>query len=50
MADAFIYFFFIGSGTASGFAVVAFISWKVVQRSQNKQPKSKKKVGVRNVV
>lgn len=48
MADAFIYFFLIGSGLASGFAVVGFISWKVVQRSQLKQ--AKKKGVVRNVV
>lgn len=48
MAEAFIYFFFIGSGTATGFAVVAFISWKVVQRSQRKQ--TRKKGVIRNVV
>ncbi|AIF45731.1 hypothetical protein X953_19845 (plasmid) [Virgibacillus sp. SK37] len=46
MVDAFIYMYFVGAGTAFGVATVAGISWKVVQRNKNKQPK-KKKIGVR---
>lgn len=43
VVDAFIYMYFIGSGTALGVATVVFISWKVVQRSKNKQKKTKKR-------
>lgn len=43
MADAFVYMFFVGSGVASGVAVVAWVGWKVVQRSNNKKMKTKKR-------
>lgn len=46
VVDAFIYMFFVGAGTAAGVASIAFVSWKVVQRSNNK-PNKKKKIGVR---
>lgn len=42
VVDAFIYMFFIGSGTALGVACVAFISWKVVMHSKNKPNKKRK--------
>lgn len=41
MGEAFIYMFFVGAGTSAGVAVVAFLSWKVFQRSQNKPTKRK---------
>lgn len=41
MGEAFIYMFFVGSGTALGVAVVAFLAWKVVQRSNKKKAKRK---------
>ena len=31
--DAYVYFFFIGSGLATGFLVVGFIGWKLYNRS-----------------
>lgn len=45
VVDAFMYMYVVGAGTAFGVATVAFVSWKVVQRSNNK-PK-KKKIGAR---
>lgn len=39
VVDAFIYFFFIGAGTASGVGAVALIAWKIVQRSNHKMSK-----------
>lgn len=45
MVDAFIYMFVIGSGTALGVAVVGFLSWKVIQRSN--KPKTVKRKGVK---
>jgi hypothetical protein len=39
VVDAFIYMFFIGSGTATGVAVVGLITWKVFQRMNNKPKK-----------
>ena len=46
MADAFIYFFFIGAGTSLGVAVVTFLSWKVYKRSQNKPKKATARKGI----
>ena len=46
MAEAFIYMYFVGAGTASGVATVAFLGWKVVQRSKNKTEKKVKNSGV----
>lgn len=37
MAAVFVYFFFIGAGTAAGVGVVAWIGWKIVARAQRKQ-------------
>jgi hypothetical protein len=42
VVDAFIYMFFVGSGTAAGVSAVGLISWKIVNRSINKQPKKKR--------
>lgn len=44
MAEAFIYMYFVGAGTAAGAATVGLITWKIVQKSNNKI--SKKKRGV----
>lgn len=41
MVEAFIYMYFVGAGVALGVATVAFISWKVVLKSKNKQGKRK---------
>lgn len=41
MADAFIYMFVVGSGTSLGVACIAWLSWKVVQRSNVKKTKRK---------
>ncbi len=46
MVDAFFYMFVVGAGTSSGVAAVAFISWKVVERSKRKQGKRGKLNGV----
>lgn len=37
LAAAFVYFFVIGAGAASGVGVVAWIGWKIVARAQRKQ-------------
>lgn len=42
VVDAFIYMFFIGSGTAAGVSVVGLLTWKIVLRSLNKKPKKKR--------
>jgi hypothetical protein len=42
VVDAFIYMFFVGSGTAAGVSVVGLVTWKIVKRSSNKQPKKKR--------
>ncbi|MBU8905579.1 hypothetical protein [Desertibacillus haloalkaliphilus] len=36
VVDAFIYFVAIGSGTATGVGIVAWIGWKIIQRSNRK--------------
>ncbi|MFP7202629.1 hypothetical protein SFC08_16790 [Lysinibacillus halotolerans] len=41
MVEAFIYMYFVGLGTALGVGTVAFMGWKVVQRSNNKKVKRK---------
>jgi hypothetical protein len=41
VVDAFIYMFFVGSGTAAGVAVVGLITWKIVSRSINKTTKKR---------
>lgn len=43
MADAFIYMYVVGSGTALGVASVTWLSWKVVQRSNSKGKVSKRR-------
>lgn len=43
MADAFVYMFFVGSGTASGVAVVGFMTWRIVVRVLNKGSKKVRK-------
>lgn len=42
MADAFIYMYVVGAGTAAGVVTVGLIAWKIVMRSINKQPKKKR--------
>lgn len=46
VVDAFIYMYFVGAGTALGVASVAFVGWKVVQRSNNKKTKGRALNGV----
>lgn len=46
MAEAFIYMFVVGAGTSLGVATIAFISWKVVQKSNNKIIKKMQRKGV----
>lgn len=41
MVDAFIYMYFLGLGAALGVGTVAWIGWKVVERSNNKKSKKK---------
>ncbi|GIN62760.1 hypothetical protein J27TS8_27530 [Robertmurraya siralis] len=44
MADAFIYMYIVGAGTALGVATVGLITWKIITRNQ--KPKLKKKRGI----
>lgn len=46
MADAFVYMMVVGSGTASGVAVVGVITWRIVLRMMNKQSKKNRKRSV----
>lgn len=46
VVDAFIYMYFIGAGVTAGAGTVAFIGWKVVQRSLRKQEKTVKRKAV----
>ena len=39
LAAVFVYFFFLGAGLATGVGVVAWVGWKIVQRSQRKREK-----------
>jgi len=43
VVDAFFYMYFVGSGTAAGVGSIVFIAWKIVQRSNNKNKKTKKR-------
>lgn len=45
MAEAFIYMYVVGAGTSLGVATIAFISWKVFNRSKNKAMKKMKRKG-----
>lgn len=42
MAEAFIYMYVVGAGTAAGVATVAFFGWKIFKKSNNKKPKQRK--------
>lgn len=42
VVEAFVYMFFVGSGVTSGAACVAFVSWKVYQRSTKGSVKKKR--------
>ena len=42
VVDAYIYMFFVGSGLATGFALVGFITWKIVSRSIHNNPTEKR--------
>lgn len=44
MAEAFLYFYFIGAGTAAGVASIAWIGWKVVQRGSKRDARKRKAV------
>lgn len=39
MAEAFMYMYFVGLGTAAGVATVGLIVWKIVKRSNTKVKK-----------
>lgn len=41
MAEAFIYMYVVGSGTAAGVATVAFIGWRLFIRLQQKKKNKK---------
>ncbi|WP_017473318.1 hypothetical protein [Amphibacillus jilinensis] len=41
MVDAFVYMFVVGAGTSLGVAVIAFLSWKIVQKSNAKHTKKR---------
>ncbi|MGD6940952.1 hypothetical protein ACQCT6_02790 [Cytobacillus gottheilii] len=43
MAEAFIYMYVVGAGTAAGVATVAFIGWKVWNRQSKKKVKQQRK-------
>lgn len=45
MFDAFVYMYVVGAGTSLGIATVAYLSWKVVKRS-NKKMKGGKVNGI----
>lgn len=42
MADAFMYMYVVGAGTAAGVATVGLITWKIIKRSNNKIGKKKR--------
>ncbi|WP_169819267.1 hypothetical protein [Anaerobacillus arseniciselenatis] len=44
MVDVFIYFYFIGAGGAAGVGTIAFLGWKIVQRSKRKSSPKRKAV------
>lgn len=43
MADAFVYMMVVGSGTATGVAIVGVITWRIVLKMMNKQNKKNRK-------
>lgn len=46
MADAFVYMLVVGSGTASGVAIVGVITWRIVLKMMNKQGKKQRRRGI----
>jgi hypothetical protein len=43
MAEAFMYMYFVGAGTAAGVATIGLITWKIVTRTGGvKIPKKKR--------
>ncbi|MFO1442680.1 hypothetical protein KDN24_05565 [Bacillus sp. Bva_UNVM-123] len=42
MAEAFIYMYFVGAGTAAGAATVGLITWKIVKKTNDKVAKKKR--------
>lgn len=44
MADAFIYMYVVGAGTAAGVATVGLLTWKIVKKTNNKKVKQKRGV------
>lgn len=45
MVDAFIYMFFVGSGTSFGVAAVGLLTYKIVIKMNNKNVSKKRKKG-----
>lgn len=43
MADAFVYMMVVGSGTATGVAIVGIVTWKIVLKMMTKQNKKNRK-------
>jgi hypothetical protein len=41
MGDAFIYMYVVSSGAAAGVATVGLITWKIIQRFNNKTIKKR---------
>lgn len=42
MAEAFVYMYFVGAGTAAGVATIFLITYKIFIKMNNKQPKKKR--------
>ena len=43
MADAFIYMYVVGAGTAAGVGTVLFIGWKIWNRQAKKKAKQQRR-------
>ncbi|MFC5732175.1 hypothetical protein [Cytobacillus gottheilii] len=43
MAEAFMYMYVVGAGTAAGVGTVAFIGWKVWSKQSKKKAKQQRK-------
>lgn len=46
VVDVFLYMFFVGAGLATGVGAIAFIGFKIYQRSKNKEMKQLKRKAV----
>lgn len=43
MADAFVYMMVVGSGTATGVAIVGIVTWRIVLKMMAKKNKNNRK-------